>query len=386
MRRKILNFSWHKIKSHFFNERFPIDVQVGEEDDKDLRTCFRMFAKSSHYDATYGLDEDCVVNVWKRLCKEGTGHLIITESRAFAPFLDNEPIVGVYFSAYITQQYAKEVAAPTTDMRKICMDFLRKYHNFFTEPSRGYDPAHTKKSIETGYGKPDFRMYYINFFLILNPKLPPQSTIPDRFVSTFSSSKQDALKKVFGGFQFHGWFNVVCGETAKDAFIGLGHRLLRKHPDNPNVDNDAKYYLFCATLSQEASRELKIPEETTCHCSPTEWLRCHISNGSLPTLALSPLQKTVAYLLVLDYDPKQITSYVFDIGYAHADFEDRHSDIRQEIFKIRNALRGKNVTSLRRKLVDAILANMHEIRPLIVPLYPDPSVERPLRVLNQKRS
>ena len=360
---------WDKIGKAYFTERFAEGVE-------DLEHAFRMFSASSHYDGS--LDERAVLKAWRRLCEEGTGHFIIVESPVLEKVL-NSRFIAVSFSAYITRQYATEIAAPN-DTRNVCMDFMRQYLN----SSEANSPAHTQDSIQSGYGRSDFRMYFFSAFTVLNAKLPSQSRIPRVVSNGFSECIQGSTQKMFGGFSYHGWFNNVCGEPMKNGYLALGTSLLREYPNNSTVESDKRRYLLCVTRDQEASGELGIPANASCHVEPLCWFDTHVFNSMGQRLNFTDDQKAIAYLLALGYTQKQITSYLFNVGTDHEYFDAHHRTVRQEIKRIREkflAAQYVRPPGNERQLVTAIIANMQEVRPVIVPLYPAPSVERPIRKL-----
>jgi len=339
----------------------------------ELAACFAML-QGSPYD-TDTLTGPNIIRAWDALLREGVGNIHIIENPSYHHRLQCPglpPFCSFTFTSFITREYAAFLVR-NTRLRNIGMDFLERFYNFKfnNKGGRHVNPAVAADEVYRKYGKEDYGLYYISLMFVLHPRIVPNQ-IPLEDANKLTIAIQQTSDRMYGGWNCQAWFNDVIGDYIKNTYLNAGHKLLREHNNAGVTDENKRRYLLCVTRDHNASRQLGIPGERRCELQRAEWFSRFFSH-SKALAGLTHLQKKVAYLLAQGYDRKQIAWAIY--GDDAPSSIKRVSDCQTQIgAKLQMA--GYPLSGFDRdQVVEMIRLNMHEVRPIFVPLYPEPGAD-----------
>ena len=157
--------------------------------------------------------------------------------------------------------------------------------------------------------------------------------------------------------------NNVVGTGISATYRAVGHKLLTEHSANAARSEDEKRYLLCVTKNRRVSNDLEIPAGVDCLTEPGNWFSDVFVQRS-PVANLTEEEQKAAYLLALGYSPQQIASRMGKNKGA----VDAHQ--RRICSKLSKANYDMGSGQPREKLREVIFGNLHEVRSVVVPLYP----------------
>jgi hypothetical protein len=355
----------------------------------ELEACFAMVKNSLYYDGS--LEQDKIVAAWDLMLCEGVGDVLIVENQDYTDWLNSyserrdlrlPAFIACLSGCFITEKHAKRIVF--SKPKYLGMDFLTRYIAFH-QKEEGENPAATMKEIVRGHAiPPDLGLHFASYMPVLHPYIEGQLLDPTpEFIADLpllGESYRDFSLRTFGGFNLHSFFNAPIGAFITGGYLANGQKLLCDFPDNDLVSDPEKRYILCVTRDAEISLRLDIPPGQ-CEVSGLSWfgIQLHslpIRRGSVPLdpsrATLSPLEKKYGYLLVKGYTRDQIADWLY------ANKKNRNPDnsvtqLQRKVFeKLQEANYLKDTDpNIEMDIVNVLRKNLPEIRPAIVPLYPE---------------
>ncbi len=355
-----------------FSARFP-------RNRAELKQCFLLLTKSPHYDRT--LKEKAVVDAWETLLKTAIGDILILENPAYNAFISDYNIrngvdlplwIGCLFGSFVKEKYVKDVIAGAAILN-IGIDFLQKY--IATVPGEQENPAPTSEEITAGHAKPpDQGLHFLEYMSIIHPVIKPSREM-DHEWTKLATCIRELTASGYAGFNLHSWLNFVVGKYTASLFEKSGHKIVWEQVSNPRREDNDKRYLVCVTRDSQVSQRLNL-EEGKFEVDTSTWdADLFVSQPSRANL--NDNQKRVAYLLAREYSRAEIAKYLFPDEWEGIHRTQLLGRVGRYQTAVYNAMvRGKHVldSSSQESLIRLLRRNLQEVRPLLIPLYPDPRI------------
>jgi hypothetical protein len=364
-----------------FETRFPKNVD-------DLHACFTMLEHSTHYDGQMKREE--IIDAWASLLTDGIGYIDMPvpsnfdyrnqgKTREQYPYpLD---VFCFHFSVFITEEYAEGIAPMLRNNRttSLVMDFLSKYYNH-KKHGLGKNPAHTKATLEEEATKAEKDAkeekdtgLYLLAIGVPNRNIFPVNALQPRAKLNYAIWSRDITKRLFGGFSYQGWFVEISGDEFRDGLVsGAGYAVLHSYLENENMikNPDEKRYVLCKTRDKNVFDRLKIDENKAGVIKDYEWFE-EIFQADKRIADMSVSQQQVAYLLTLDFETEDIRQFLYHASDSSLRGPNGYYSQIGRKLKLAGYI-SKETKCTQKRLKEVLLKNQHEIRPVIVPLYPDP--------------
>jgi len=340
----------------------------------ELEACFALVKNSLYYDGS--LTQEEVVNAWDKLLRDGVGDTLIIENSDYTGWLnaystrlgiDVPAFVGCMSGTYITEKYAQYLVS--NKPKYVGMDFLKRY-------TAGENPAATIKEIKAGHAiPPDKGLHFVSYMPVQHPYieellLEPTEEVVAR-LSQYGECIRDFSLHTFGGFNIHTWFNAPIGEVIAGGYLINGQKVLWEHDDNIKVPASQKRYLLCITRDAGVSQRLGIPEANQVVLG-FSFLSNQIHSSHGPA-KLTPTQKKYAYLLMKGYGRDEIAKWLY------AESENRNpknsvTQLQRQVYERLTEAKYDIDYNSEMEIRKALNGHLRDIRPAIVPLYPEPLV------------
>ena len=352
-----------------------------------------MLLDSPLYDRAYDdLRVEDMLDVWVKLLTTGQGYIDIIENKNYAKELAgytrsgnrhfDHSFTSCYFMSYVTLDFMQKIVADDT-IPDISMHFVKRCIEHQKNPDSCASPAATIDAMLRGHNQePGYGLYCL-CSSVIHPRI---DIMKPKFILDswkYSERVKSSTKYFSGGLAHHAWINNCAHEKVKWGYLQSNHKLLRAYPGNQGKTPARKKYIFCLTRDRYVSKDLHIPDNKKFDIEGIKdtgnWFEFLFSRQRREC-GLTELEQETCYLIALGYTDVQIAQAVYpDLKNVKGDTRESQERLAQgarRIYTIRSGAARKVDPSAnefgRERLCNFIRGHLHEVRSVIVPLYPFP--------------